>query len=228
MEFFELFRSPVQSVSLSNLIVIFILCVFTFQALAAEEKNKMIGVVAFKTGEVKISRDQAQFMPASLGEQIFLEDNIQTSEEGRLQILLRDETTFTLGPKAELIIDKFVYDPNESNLEVSIKSGAFRFISGATASAGPDAVKLKLPKATLSIRGTEVLGDVSPFSTQIILMSGIINVITDNEIKEISQHGWGVEVNENGDISDPSPVPDTTIDNVIAVSYTHLTLPTKA
>ena len=215
MEYVELSWSPVQSVSLSNLIVIFILCVFTSQALAAEEKNKMIGVVAFKTGEVKISRDQAQFMPASLGEQIFLEDNIQTSEDGRLQILLRDETTFTLGPKAELIIDKFVYDSNESNVEVSIKSGAFRFISGATASAGPDAVKLKLPKATLSIRGTEVLGDVSPFSSQIILMSGIINVITDNEIKEISQHGWGVEVNENGDISDPSPVPETTIDNVI-------------
>jgi hypothetical protein len=48
--------------------------VFTSQALAADEKNKMIGVVAFKTGEVQISRDQAQFMPASLGEQIFLED----------------------------------------------------------------------------------------------------------------------------------------------------------
>lgn len=212
-----MFRSIVQSVSLCNLIVILILCVFTTQALAAEEKNKMIGVVAFKTGEVKISRDQAQFMPTSLGEQIFLEDKIQTSENGRLQILLRDETTFTLGPNAELIIDKFVYDPDENNVEVSIKSGAFRFISGATASAGPDAVKLKLPKATLSIRGTEVIGDISPVSTQVILMSGIINVITDNDIKEISQHGWGVEVNENGDISEPSPVTDIKLENVITL-----------
>ena len=210
-----MFRPPVQSVSLCNLIVIFILCVFTSQALAADEKNKMIGVVAFKTGEVQISRDQAQFMPASLGEQIFLEDKIQTSEDGRLQILLKDETTFTLGPNAELIIDKFVYDPDVSNVEVSIKSGAFRFISGATASSGPDAVKLKLPKATLSIRGTEVIGDISPVGTQIILMSGIINVITDNDIKEISQHGWGVEVDENGDISEPSPVADITLENVI-------------
>lgn len=210
-----MFRPPVQSVSLRNLIVIFMLCVFTSQALAVEEKNKMIGVVAFKTGEVKISRDMAQFMPAALGEQIFLEDKIQTAEDGRLQILLKDETTFTLGPNAELIIDKFVYDPDESNVEVSIKSGAFRFISGATSSSGPDAVKLKLPKATLSIRGTEVIGDISPVSTQIILMSGIINVITDNDIKEISQHGWGVEVDENGDISEPSPVADITLENVI-------------
>ena len=111
-----------------NLIVIFILCVFTSQVFANEDKAKMIGVVAFKAGEVSISRDQAQFMPSSLGEQIFLEDKIQTSADGRLQILLKDETTFTLGPNAELIVDKFIYDPDVSDVEVSIKSGAFRFI----------------------------------------------------------------------------------------------------
>lgn len=210
-------RPSVQSVSLHNLIVIFILCVFTSQVFANEDTAKMIGVLAFKAGEVSISRDQAQFMPASLGEQIFLEDKIQTSADGRLQILLKDETTFTLGPNAELIVDKFIYDPDVSDVEVSIKSGAFRFISGATAASGPDAVKLKLPKATLSIRGTEVLGDVSPASTQIILMSGIINVITDNDVKEISQHGWGVEVNEKGDISEPSPVTDIALENVIVL-----------
>ncbi|MGC6522719.1 MAG: FecR domain-containing protein [Candidatus Micropelagos thuwalensis] len=212
-----MFRPSLQSVSLHNLFVIFILCVFTSHVLANDDKAKMIGVAAFKSGEVSISRDQAQFMPASIGEQIFLEDKIQTSADGRLQILLKDETTFTLGPNAELIVDKFIYDPDVSDVEVSIKSGAFRFISGATAASGPDAVKLKLPKATLSIRGTEVLGDVSPTSTQIILMSGIINVITDNDVKQISQHGWGVEVNEKGEISEPSPVTDIALENVIVL-----------
>ena len=75
-----MFRASVQSVSLHNLIVIFILCVFTPQVFANEDKAKMIGVAAFKAGEVSISRDQAQFMPASLGEQIFLEDKIQTTD----------------------------------------------------------------------------------------------------------------------------------------------------
>ena len=215
-----LFRSPVKSALAGNLLIVFIILFsFTSQLFASEMtdemKGKMIGVIAFKTGQVNISRDQAQFMPASLGEEIFLEDRIQTSADSRLQILLRDETTFTLGPNAELIVDKFIYDPDSSDVEVSIKSGAFRFISGATASSGPDAVKLKLPKATLSIRGTEVLGDVSPANTQIILMSGIINVITDNDIKEISQHGWGVEVNDQGDISDPSPVETNALEDVI-------------
>ena len=48
-------------------------------------------------------------------------------------------------------------------------------------------------------------------------MSGIINVITDNDVKEISQHGWGVEVNEKGDISEPSPVTDIALENVIVL-----------
>ena len=91
----------------------------------------------------------------SSGQKVFLGDDIKVGAQGRLQVMLLDETVFTLGANSVMRIDEFVYDPGRANiarLTTSIKSGAFRFVSGLLARLNNDAMKVKLPAATISVR----------------------------------------------------------------------------
>src|SRR5215510_1689763 len=66
------------------------------------------------------------------GNQVFLGDEIKTGPQSRLQILLLDETTFTIGPDSSMTIDEFVYDPRSGTGKVAarVTKGFFRFVSG--------------------------------------------------------------------------------------------------
>lgn len=92
----------------------------------------------------------------SSGDPILLGDLIRSGPDGSLQILLLDQTTFTVGPNSEMVIDKFVYDPETGTGELAATTlkGTFRFISGKIAAKDPTAVTIKTPVATMGIRGT--------------------------------------------------------------------------
>lgn len=49
------------------------------------------------------------------GDKIFLGDNIETGPNSGMQIMLLDETIFTIGPSAGMVIDTFVYDPRDQH-----------------------------------------------------------------------------------------------------------------
>lgn len=141
-------------------------------ALAAE----FIGVAAALRGDViRISTGsgEAAAGPVSSGTKIFLGDEIEVASGGRMQIMLLDETVFTLGSGAKLVIDEFVYDPaaESGSMTTQITKGAFRFVSGKLAKSSPKAMKVKLPSASISIRGTQVAGLVGEDgSSQIVLV----------------------------------------------------------
>ncbi len=70
---------------------------------------------------------------ADTGDQVFLDDEVRTGDAGSMQVMLRDQTVFTMGPNSTIRFDHFVYDPEASEsgtLSASILSGSFKFISG--------------------------------------------------------------------------------------------------
>ena len=135
-----------------------------------------IGVAAALRGDVvRISTGSGDASPGpvSSGTKIFLGDEIKVASGGRMQIMLLDETVFTLGSVARLVIDEFVYDPaaETGSMTTQITKGAFRFVSGKLAKSSPKAMKVKLPSASISIRGTQVAGIVDEDgSSQIVLV----------------------------------------------------------
>jgi len=165
---------PGWSMRVFSLAVVFGLafCSATTAALAAE----FIGVAAALRGDVvRVSSvaDNAAPGPVSSGTRIFLGDEIEVASGGRMQIMLLDETVFTLGSGARLIIDEFVYDPvaERGSMTTQITKGAFRFVSGKLAKSSPKAMTVKLPAASISIRGTQVAGIVEgDGSSQIVLV----------------------------------------------------------
>ena len=137
---------------------------------------EFIGVAAALRGDVvRVSAVEGDSSVGQLssGTKIFLGDEIEVASGGRMQIMLVDETVFTLGSGARLVIDEFVYDPasQTGSMTTNITKGAFRFVSGKLAKSSPKAMKVKLPSASLSIRGTQVAGLVDEDgSSQVVLV----------------------------------------------------------
>ncbi|MFM5895422.1 MAG: FecR domain-containing protein [Novosphingobium sp.] len=122
--------------------------------------SAQVGVAAVVVGEVKLSNAQAP-KPKSVAvrQRIALADLIQTGKGGRLQLLLLDRSTFTIGANAVLRIDRFVYDPSRGRTSgATVVRGAFRFMSGQSNRANNATVSS--PVATIGIRGTILEGVV--------------------------------------------------------------------
>ena len=182
------------------------------------------GVIAIASNPVKITNAQGEIRIAKTGDKIYLNDKIQTDKEGKTQILLKDQMTISLGPNSQMVVDKFVYDPNEKSkneLSTQIKQGAFKFISGKIASDNKDAMKVSTPKATIAIRGTGVIGEVDgDGGGDIVLLDGEIGIkSTANKSSPsqiISQSGFGVKVSNTGMISAPIQVPQTELNTIFS------------
>ncbi|MBI3565149.1 MAG: FecR domain-containing protein [Elusimicrobia bacterium] len=105
------------------------------------------------------------------GRPVYLNDHVTTGPGARLQILLLDETTFTIGPDADMVLDEFVYDPATGGGRVTaeISRGAFRFVTGKVARNRPADMKVKLPVGTIGIRGTIVDGYTDGREAKVVL-----------------------------------------------------------
>ena len=209
-----------------RVLIAFVLFVTASLSVAtAQIKRPVSGVVAFTSGDIRISY-QAESgevigRSAGIGDPIYLNDEITTGPDTNLQILLKDQTVFTIGPDSSIIFDEFVYDPADaetSSLSATITKGTFKFISGKIASQKPDNVALNLPNATASIRGTTVAGRVkNNGDSDVILLSGAIAVSSDvsPEPVDIFTSGWGTSISEVGTIEAPFPVPEDVLNDIL-------------
>ena len=201
-------------------LVTFLMLVFISSFSIAQEIES--GVIAMASNPIKITNAQGEVRIAKTGDKIYLNDKIQTDSQGKTQILLKDQMTISLGPNSQMVVDKFVYDPKEKSkneLSTQIKQGAFKFISGKIASDNKDAMKVSTPKATIAIRGTGVAGEVQPTGTDtIVLLDGQIGVTSNTDSKttqNIAQSGYGVTVNPNGLVSQPTLIPTATLNTIL-------------
>lgn len=133
------------------------------------------GTAAAVRGEVKLAavpglREVGKDVAS--GDPIFLGDQVSTGAEGRLQIMLADETVFTIGPNAAMTIDTFVYDPATSagKVTASVLKGTFRFVTGKVAKREPSDMEVKLPVGSIGVRGTSVAGEVDGNRATIVLL----------------------------------------------------------
>jgi hypothetical protein len=108
---------------------------------ATSVKNRVDGVSGGQTRSL------------SAGSSVHANELIRSGEDsvGNLQFL--DQTKLSVGPKSEVRLTKFVYDPNKKAGSVVVQAGkgAYRFVSGAQDSKN---YEIKTPYATLGVRGT--------------------------------------------------------------------------
>lgn len=129
---------------------------------------------------------QAQPTPhrAVVKERVSLGNNIQTGPASRLQVLLLDRTTFTLGGNSRIKVDRFVYDParQSSAVGLSVARGTFRFMSSKALHANPGQSSIGTPVGSIGIRGTIVEGAIGPDAIRIAAgEQGLGNYTADPE-----------------------------------------------
>ena len=113
-----------------------------------------VGVAAAVNPDAFSSLSGSPQTQLNIGKSIFFNERINTTGKGLVQVLLVDGSTFTVGPGSDLVIDKFVYDPNKKSGEVvaSFSKGVMRFVGGKI-SKNEGGVMVNTPSGALAIRG---------------------------------------------------------------------------
>lgn len=166
-------------------------------ALAASK----IGVASAVKNQVHGSNNRA----LAAGSDLFTNERVRTGVDSTAQLLFLDKTSLSIGPQAELTLDKFVYNPNRGSGEVVLNSvkGAFRFVSG---SQDPRHYTIKTPVATLGVRGTVVDYLVQNGKGIFILVQGSAQLKTPGgQIVNLTKPGTVYIVHTGGKVEGPLP-----------------------
>lgn len=98
-------------------------------------------------------------LPAPVGTDVFESDTVRTGPDGRLAVMLRDETRLALGPNSEVALTAFAYAPSDSRLAVTLRvaRGVLSYVSGLVAKLAPESVRIQTPTGIIGVRGTHAL-----------------------------------------------------------------------
>jgi len=141
-----------------------------------------IGIITLLKGEATIKRN-AKVFDAKAGTDIESGDKIDTYAKSKMQIIFNDETIITLGANTEYIVDSYD-DKKDPHMEMRLKSGFLKTITGKIGKIAPSRFKLKIKSATIGIRGTGWKTYVGANIENILCFKGAIIVKTVK--KEIS------------------------------------------
>jgi hypothetical protein len=145
-----------------NLIAILAIAAIPADASAAPK----VGVAAAVQNDVQGILGGSTRTLAS-GSDVFTNERIRTGQEAMAQILLLDKTSLTVGPRSELTLDRFVYNPSSGAGQVVVNAvrGAFRFVSGSQPSRN---YTIRTPIGYLGVRGS--VGDLLVQNQQVIVI----------------------------------------------------------
>jgi hypothetical protein len=89
------------------------------------------------------------------GSEIYENQTVRTGNRGMADLVFVDKTNLSIGPRSEVWLEKFVYDPNGSAGSVVMQAthGTFRFVTGSQAH---EAYRVSTPHGTLGVHGTTV------------------------------------------------------------------------
>lgn len=115
------------------------------------------GLVKSLEGDVRVERN-GQTITALPGSTLMQGDVIQTGSNGKVGLILYDDTVISMGFNSKIALDSFLFDPNEKQLSLvtRIFSGTMTYISGQIAKLAPSKATIETPYATIGSRGTHL------------------------------------------------------------------------
>ncbi len=116
------------------------------------------GVVKTTRGSATVERAGKQ-IAAAPGVQLHQGDRVLTGSNGYIGITMRDDTLLTLGPRSDLKLDSYAFDPktHDGNLLASLTRGVLSVVTGLLPRHKPDSFAVKTRISTMGVRGTEFI-----------------------------------------------------------------------
>ena len=195
------------------------------------------GVAAAVQGDVTLTgKPRPEPVAADSGMDVLRFDRVLTERQARMQILLENKTTFSVGPASEIVIDEYVYEPDKGVVDITADfvEGVFRYVSGTAAKPADRNVEIQTDAGTVGVRGTSMFvtsrggdgdgdgGDGNVFvgllgpgtGNNAGMNDGGVVVSNAQGTTTVSREGFGVSMSEGQAPSAPQEIPDTLVSEV--------------
>ena len=170
--------------------------------LMVDASKAEIGVLAAVNRDMTGARPAEQARPIFIKEKLVQNERIVSTNGGGGQVLFLDQTSLTIAPNSEVVLDKYVYDPQSDSGEmaVTVLKGAMRFVGGRISKSEPAIIRT--PTATIGIRGGMGNINVREGAESFYMhVAGFSSTITsgDQELT-ITREGGLASIGANGDL----------------------------
>ncbi len=128
--------------------------------------GETIGMVRFVSGDASVTRGEKS-LQAAVGLKVMAGDTLVTGRDGSLGLILRDDSSLSIGPESRLLLRSFQFSPSEGKFDLvtRISRGTMAYLSGLIGKLAPEKARFETPTATIGIRGTRFALKVEePFS----------------------------------------------------------------
>jgi len=138
-----------------TMLVAMLLAIVSVPAWGRAETDGTIGMVRNAAGSATVLRG-GNVLPASTGTRLHVGDTLATGPDGSLGVLLRDNSSLSIGPSSSLVLRDFLFSPSEGKfgLLVRLSRGTMAYLSGLIGKLAPEKARFETPTATIGIRGT--------------------------------------------------------------------------
>jgi hypothetical protein len=142
---------------LRGLILLLILGALAAPAAAMAE----IGRIKTVVGQASVLRGTA-VLPAAPGLQLLVSDVLTTGRDGRVGLMLIDNSRLALGPNSRVALTEFEFDDttHRGRSLTSVDRGSLAIVSGQIAKENRDAMRVRTPTSLLAARGTRFVVEV--------------------------------------------------------------------
>ena len=136
------------------------------------EANAKVGVTSATDGDPLGRPPSEAERVLRIGIDVQANELITTNANDRAHLVFLDGSSLTVGPNAQLTIDKFVFDPNTKTGELAINAskGVLRLVGGKISKNGP--IVITTPANTVGIRGGITILDVKANQTDAVFVFG--------------------------------------------------------
>lgn len=201
-----------------------LLCLLALNGVAsADDDANRVGFVDKVENEAMVVSNEATAM-ALIGTAVHLKDELRTGAGGRMQVTFRDNTVLTLGENASVVVDRYVFDPDEGVGETVLQAtkGAFRFASGRIKELRNNQIAVSTPVADIGVRGTEFWGGPLDNRYGVLLLRGEVSVSNQAGSVKLAAPGQGTDIPSPLEAPGPAAAwaPDK-IDRAIATVTMH-------
>ncbi len=132
---------------------------------------------------------------------VYQNEEVNTGPNARAVLRFRDGSVLAIGPEAEVVLDEFVY--SNAGGVITLLKGAMRFTSGKL---GRPGMLIKMPNATIGIRGTDVWAGETAEGHGVMLISGEVDVFNDAGLVTLKERYQGTLILGEGRAPSPPAI----------------------
>lgn len=146
----------------------------------AAQATARVGVTSATDGDPLGKPPSGDERILRIGIDVQANEAITTRANDRAHLVFLDGSSLTVGPNAQLTIDKFVYDPatKTGDLAINASKGVFRLVGGKISKTNP--IVITTPSSTIGIRGGITILDVQPTKTDATFVFGTNMTVKSN------------------------------------------------